>query len=170
MNTTISQLLFDRKILPENTQIKVEENPKIGSLQIIYFQKQKVGVKELKCLQEYIDSNECSHLMLIYSGVLTTFSKQYILSIQPLIVVECFSEAELSFNVTHHELVPKHSLISSEEIETLINKYKISLVKLPRILKSDPISRYYGAQLGDVFQIMRKSETCGTSVYYRLVS
>ena len=38
-----------------------------------------------------------------------------------------------------------------------------------KIHKSDPISKYYNAQVGDIFRITRPSENSGLTNTYRLV-
>ena len=85
------------------------------------------------------------------------------------IFVQYFNLDTLTFNVTHHNMVPKHTLLSEEESTSLVKSLYISdKTKLPKINKTDPISKYYGIKKGDIFRISRPSETAGVSNYYRL--
>lgn len=72
-------------------------------------------------------------------------------------------------DITKHELVPKHIVLSEKEKEELLKKYGITLRQLPRILLSDPVIKALNAKVGDVVKIIRKSETAGESEYYRVV-
>lgn len=85
------------------------------------------------------------------------------------IFVQYFHLDTLTFNVTKHSMVPKHEILSKEETDELIKSlYITDIKKLPKINASDPISKYYGIQVGEVFRITRPSETSGISYYYRL--
>ena len=85
------------------------------------------------------------------------------------IFVQYFHLDTLTFNVTKHSMVPKHEILSKEETDELIKSlYITDIKKLPKINASDPISKYYGIKVGEVFRITRPSETSGISYYYRL--
>jgi len=71
-------------------------------------------------------------------------------------------------DVSKHELVPKHEIISAKEKEELIKKYG-SLRNFPRIYSSDPQVKLLNAKPGDVIKITRYNEITGESVYYRVV-
>lgn len=73
------------------------------------------------------------------------------------------------FNVFKHELVPKHEILSPEELKELLEKYRVQPYQFPRIRASDTAAIAIGAKPGDVVKITRKSVTAGKSVSYRYV-
>lgn len=72
-------------------------------------------------------------------------------------------------DLTRHELVPLHEILSEQESEELLKKYNITKSQLPQILESDPIAKKIKAKQGDVLRITRTSKTAGKSVFYRVV-
>ena len=73
------------------------------------------------------------------------------------------------FNVMENFLVPRHTIMSEEDVQELLGKFGIIREKLPQILMMDPCARAVGAQPNQVLKIERESPTAGTSYYYRLV-
>jgi DNA-directed RNA polymerase subunit H len=77
---------------------------------------------------------------------------------------------ENKFDVLAHELVPKHYIVSEEEKQKIIEKYRITkLSQFPQIKASDPVVKAIGAKPGDLIKIIRKSNIAKEVVYYRLV-
>jgi DNA-directed RNA polymerase subunit H len=75
----------------------------------------------------------------------------------------------LQFNVLKHELVPKVTILSQEEVDNLKTKYHIqSLQQLPEISRFDPQALALCLRPGEVIQIDRKSNTAMTYEYYRI--
>ena len=72
-------------------------------------------------------------------------------------------------NIFINDLVPKHEILTKEEEEELLKKYKITKKQLPRILSTDPAVKAIGAKKGDIIRITRKSPTAGETYYYRVV-
>ena len=73
------------------------------------------------------------------------------------------------FDLTKHEMIPKHELLTEDEKAELLKLHGITIRQLPRILDTDPMSQVLEAHPGDVLRITRKSATAGVSVYYRVV-
>ena len=83
--------------------------------------------------------------------------------------VQCFHINRLITNITHHSLVPKHEVLSDGEIHELKKSLRLDTVnKLPVILKSDPIAKYFNMLDGDVCRITRPSKNSGTHICYRV--
>jgi len=83
--------------------------------------------------------------------------------------VEIFMNKNMIFNITQHEYVPKHIILSKEEEDEVLEKYNTSKNKLPKMLKTDPIARYYGMKNDQICKIIKKSPEVGEAIYYRLV-
>lgn len=69
-----------------------------------------------------------------------------------------------------HVLVPEHIKVSEKEKEEILKKYNITIKELPKIEKDDPAIVHMNANSGDVIKIIRKSQTAGESIYYRVVA
>ena len=74
------------------------------------------------------------------------------------------------FDVTKHELVPKHAKLSDKEMKELFEKYAIELQNLPRIFKTDPSIQHLDVKDGDIIKISRKSPTAGETHFFRRVT
>lgn len=85
------------------------------------------------------------------------------------IKVELFEEDDLAVNITHHELVPKHTPLRANEVKEVLQAYAIQKHQLPRLLTSDPVALYFGLEKGQVVRIERKSASAGIYVAYRQV-
>jgi DNA-directed RNA polymerase subunit H (RpoH/RPB5) len=83
--------------------------------------------------------------------------------------VQFFDIRELQFNVSHHNLVPKHEPLREEpDIEAVVKRYSLkSRFMLPLILSNDPMARYLALKPGQVVRITRNSPSAGTYVLYR---
>ena len=98
---------------------------------------------------------------------ITSVTKKNMAEITPF-RIEVFDQRTLLFNITKHEMVPKHSIITKEDKAALLKKYRINDSQLPKIMVDDPVARYYGARKGDVIKIIRPSDTAGRYVTYRV--
>lgn len=128
----------------------------------------KVGVFTIRQYIKEMQQNNVNQAIIIVKDSITAFAKQVFIEAKPLII-EHFRENELFIDKLSHILVPKHELLEETEKRELLKIYKSKELQLPKILASDPISRYFGARRGQVFKITRSSETSGEYIYYRIV-
>ncbi len=66
-------------------------------------------------------------------------------------------------------MVPRHEILTSQEKKEVLERFNVDKEQLPKVLDSDPVVKETGAKIGDVMRIIRKSQTAGESVYYRVV-
>ena len=61
--------------------------------------------------------------------------------------IELVSTSSLpSFDIFKHEIVPKHEILTKEELEELLKKYRIKPYQIPRLKASDPAAKMIGAK------------------------
>ncbi|PSC72105.1 Pre-mRNA-splicing factor SYF1 [Micractinium conductrix] len=128
----------------------------------------KVGVKTIKLLAERMRNEGVQRAVMVTQANMTPFAKQCLSEMAPKYYIELFQEAELLVNITKHTLVPQHRILTRDEKQTLLDRYKVKDTQLPRIQFNDPVARYFGLQRGGVVRIVRPSETAGRYVTYRL--
>lgn len=83
--------------------------------------------------------------------------------------IEIFQITDLLVNITKHILKPKHQVLSEQAKQRLLKKYSIEEKQLPRLLKKDAISRYYGLERGQVVKVTYDGDITGSHVTYRCV-
>ena len=54
-------------------------------------------------------------------------------------------------------------------MEKFKNEYNATDYTIKKILRSDPISKYYALRKGDIVRIIRPSPTSGEAIDYRIV-
>ncbi len=74
-----------------------------------------------------------------------------------------------NFDITKHFFVPKHLILSEDEVKELLKKYEITINELPKIKISDPAITNLKPKLGDVVKIERESIFKDPINYYRVV-
>lgn len=163
VKTTIKEMLADRGY----GDIDSLTVPGVLSVNII--EDPKVGVNHMKDIRTAMESDNIRHTIIVYNQSITSFAKQYIDEmVRDGIRVELFKQTELYFNITKHELVPKHTLLTVDEKDALVKKLRITPTQLPHIKHTDAMAKYMGLTKGDVVKIDRKSEISERSIYYRI--
>jgi len=136
---------------------------------IFFPEEPKVGIKTIKAYCQRMQEENITRAIIIVQNGMTPSAKQSLVDMAPKYILEQFLEAELLVNITEHELVPEHVVLTADEKTELLARYKLKDVQLPKIQGGDPVARYLGLKRGQVVKIVRPSETAGRYVSYRLV-
>ena len=148
------------------TIFSTKEAEPTNSIYVEFIHDPKLGVEQISLFTEKIRKENISCGIMVISGSITPLAKQKFRESNELLHIEYFEEKELVVNITEHELVPKHILLSDEEKKTLLKKYRLEESQLPKILTTDPVAKYLGLRRGQVVKIIRASETAGRYITY----
>lgn len=109
-------------------------------------------------VQEYnmmVSGMNMNHYIIVVENPVTPMARKVIdNSIE--MTIEVFLVQELVFNITKHELVPKHEKVNAEKALELKKRFG---TKFPVLLKIDPVCRFYGFKRGDMIRVVRKNGT-----------
>ena len=83
--------------------------------------------------------------------------------------VELLTKSFPVFDIFEHALVPRHEILTENQQNELLGKYKIKPYQMPQIKSTDPAVKAIGAKPGNVLRIIRKSSTAGEHIAYRYV-
>ncbi|KAI9505322.1 DNA-directed RNA polymerases II 24 kDa polypeptide (RNA polymerase II subunit 5) [Coemansia spiralis] len=135
---------------------------------VFFPDERSVGVKPIREYVNRMTKESVNNCIIIYREKITSGANTAIAAVAGKCRIEKFEEADLLVNITEHELVPQHRLLSDEQKKEILKRYRLKDTQLPRINSEDPIARYYGMLRGQVVQIIRASETAGRYVTYRI--
>tara|TARA_Y100000310_G_C20704089_1_gene833132 strand:- start:22220 stop:22783 length:564 start_codon:yes stop_codon:yes gene_type:complete len=130
----------------------------------------KVGIT--KC-RECLEQCTTNTLMFISEKGPTLETKFHFKVVAPHLHVEHFLCSELLCNPTKHALVPPHTLATDDEIEQLKQKFVLSKNlkdKLPRLLSTDIVCRYYNFPPKSIVKIRRCLGLMNPEIYFRIVT
>lgn len=160
---TLIEMLQDRGYVINETET-IQGVKGSGNIKVYHCDSLKIGIKSINEIIEDMEENDIKNGIFVYSGIISSFAKQLLTDNHNL---EFFHEDEVSFNITHHSFVPEHVIVSEDIKKIILKKYHISSRQLPCILKSDPVAKYHGGCVGDLFKIIRDTKD-GLSINYRI--
>jgi len=153
----------------ENLTILVEKaDDDTNQLFVFFPEDEKVGVKPIKVYTDRMRAEAVANAIMVLRVDITPFAKQAVAEMSDTFRIEHFRESELLVDITEHQLVPEHQVLTVNEKSELLKRYRLKDSQLPRIQANDPVARYYGMKRGQVVKIIRPSETAGRYVTYRI--
>lgn len=147
-----------------------DPQPQIGNAWVEFNGDGAVGTKELRNFLHHLNEGKFYTGIFISKEPVTSMGMRFLqgdANFKPPGGVETFNEQDLLVNVTKHELVPKHVVLSKAEKIALLERYRLKETQLPRIQVTDAVAKYLGLRRGQVVKIIRKSETAGRYASYR---
>ncbi len=157
-----------RKNTPAPTAANPNPVPDCGPVWVEFLTDKQFGVAQIRQFAKHTITNNYKTGIMVTHVALSPAARKSLASVENLAKIECFLEDDLLVNITHHELVPRHVLLSREEKAALLKRYRLKETQLPRLLQKDPVARYLGLKRGQVVKIIRVSETAGRYASYRL--
>ncbi|TVY59639.1 DNA-directed RNA polymerases I,II and III subunit RPABC1 [Lachnellula suecica] len=167
-SATPSDEMMKRYTNPSTDRDPIPPPPDVGTIFVQFQEGDSIGIKHMRKFAQDLTGGNYHTGILVTSVNITPAALKIIPAVASETKIETFLEADLLVNITHHELVPKHVLLSKEEKTALLQRYRLKDTQLPRIQVGDPVARYLGLRRGQVVKIIRKSETAGRYASYRL--
>ncbi len=99
--------------------------------------------------------------IIVHKGTVTACAKKITSMEDADVRLEMFHVDELQFNVTRHRYVPRHERVSLPEAEAIRKSFGS---KFAHLQTSDPISRFYAFERGDLIRVHRPD-----GIAYRIV-
>lgn len=116
-------------------------------------------------------SSDLDILLLITEAGVSTYIKKTLLGEftknRNDFIIRDYPYTLFTLVVPEHVQVPMHEFATTEEIEYQSNGSLSSLRRLQKILDSDPMAVWIGAEPGDLIRITRPSESSGVTLVYR---
>jgi DNA-directed RNA polymerase I, II, and III subunit RPABC1 len=174
---TLCRIISERKYSNKSVKELFEKlKPLINDDQLVFtIDDKKFGIKFISTflttikketsVENFLEKNSDVHKFIIINRLSDRAIKQILEHKN----TEVFTMDELLIVVIDHYLVPQHILLSPEEKENYLTIFNHQIRDMKKILLNDPIAKFYGAKVGDMFKIIRPSITAGKDIDYRIV-
>lgn len=130
-------------------------------------QEKKICIKHLRQLKENGIDDDTLHI-IVSSLPCTDLTKKEIRKLGLTKNIEMFIYKHLTLNITRHSLVPNHKLMSKDEENEMLKRFRIQRENLPIIRRTDPVAKFYKFPTNSVVKIQRNLNGI-QSDYYRRV-
>lgn len=160
---TCNDMLTDRGFVESGViddQYKLYQKD-INKIIVIISQTDKLNIDYMKEYIKLLSENEIKNCIIVYNNDITPSAKKVVENLFQF-SIELFKINELQYNITKHRLYNKHESLNIKEKHDFIEKYG---TKIPVILETDPVCRYFNFKKGDIIRVTRKKDI----IVYRIV-
>jgi DNA-directed RNA polymerase subunit H (RpoH/RPB5) len=124
-----------------------------------------IGISYVRELKEAVEKEGAERGILVGDGKYTYSAR----SSAEELGVELIPPNLPTFDIFEHVLVPKHEIVSEEELKEVSKRYHAEPYQFPWIKVNDPIAIILGARRREVIKVTQDSATAGKSISYRYV-
>ena len=89
----------------------------------------KIGIKTIKTYCTRMQEENITRAVIVVQMGMTPSAKQSLVDMAPKYILEQFLESELLINITEHELVPEHVVMTQEEKQELLLRYNRAIIE-----------------------------------------
>nr|XP_006639915.1 PREDICTED: DNA-directed RNA polymerases I, II, and III subunit RPABC1 [Lepisosteus oculatus] len=137
---------------------------------VFFPEEPKVGIKTIKMYCQRMQEENITRAIIVVQMGMTPSAKQSLVDMAPKYILEQFLQQELLINITEHELVPEHIVMTKEEVTELLARYTLaSFYSMLHSIQCKKSSLFCSLLVYQVVKIIRPSETAGRYITYRLV-
>ncbi|PNY00182.1 DNA-directed RNA polymerases I, II, and III subunit RPABC1 [Trifolium pratense] len=148
------------------TILKANKDDPSDQIYVFFPDNNKIGVQVVTTYRNRMITDNVRRGILVLQVQVSPKARAELANLSAKVRME---EDELLVNITQHELVPKHQVLTDAEKKELLKTYTCQETQLPKMLITDPVAKYYGLNRGQVVRITRQSETAGVYITYRIV-
>ena len=169
IQTNCAKMLNARKY--NNVEIQEEENTITANdssgknIMVLILEDDRLNINTVKSSISTFISADIDIGILLHNGDPTSSAKKTLANLDSSgrIKISIFPIENFRYCITDHRLVFPHSRLKKEEAAKIKKTYDPS--KLPILMSSDVISRYYNFKPGEIISILRRDNT----ISYRIV-
>lgn len=168
----VLKIMLQQRGIDTSVEEKIESEfsaaiTKIGKIVIYMSNRSRISEKDIDAIMEITQQNG-GELSIVVVSIPPSAN---ILSVvkQKSDKFQLFHSGQLQFDITTHRKIPRHRLLNEDEKKAFSEKFHITKPEdqMPMIDSQDIMAKWIGAKPGDIVEIMRKSDTAGSTPYYR---
>lgn len=145
------------------------QNATSTTLVVFFNDPSRVGIGMIRDISKRMADIHAVDAILVSEGLTPSASVEMRKLMNDGMFIVNMTPESLKFDICDHKSVPPHRIISESEKHDLIQAFGTT-DNFPLICLHDPVSKYFGAHPGDVFEIIRNRPNVGQHIYYRLVT
>jgi DNA-directed RNA polymerase I, II, and III subunit RPABC1 len=174
---TLCRILIERKYTTKSLdELVTKITPSINDDEMLFtIEDKSYGIKFINVnwnsinkdpsIANFLNKNVDAHKFIIVNKLSPKAMKQII----EFKNTEIFTLDELLIVIIDHNIVPQHVLLTEDEKNKYFYVFNHHPRDMKKMLLNDPVARFYGAKVGDLFKIIRSSITSGKEIDYRIV-